>query len=159
MQYQFQAVPGSHLSDEQAQVYGDRLTALEEKGNGSLTPEAVLEDARDPKSPLHEYFQWNNKTAAEQFRLRQARYLLRSIQVVISTEDAEHTVRAFHNVIVKQGESSEQVYAGVVRVLSESELRAQMLSRALQEIERWRKRYATYQELLPIFHVIDTIQI
>jgi len=45
--------------------------------HGELRPEAVLEDARNPNSPLHDYFTWDDKEAADQLRLLQARALIR----------------------------------------------------------------------------------
>ncbi len=49
--------------------------ALEEVG---LTPTAVVEDAKDPTSPLHELFEWQNDIAAAKYRLDQARGVIRA---------------------------------------------------------------------------------
>jgi hypothetical protein len=44
---------------------------------GELTPEGVLDDARNPNSPLHECFTWDDGVAAEAFRLIQAKAVVR----------------------------------------------------------------------------------
>jgi hypothetical protein len=49
---------------------------------GQLTPERIVEEARQPSSPLHSYFEWDDKIAAERHRLNQARILLRTIVIV-----------------------------------------------------------------------------
>jgi hypothetical protein len=42
----------------------------------------VLEDASDPASPLHSYFEWNDGLAAQRWRLRQAHELLAAVDFV-----------------------------------------------------------------------------
>lgn len=49
---------------------------------GLLTAEIVLEESRKKSSPLHAAFIWDDKEAAHQFRLMQARQLIRSIEIV-----------------------------------------------------------------------------
>lgn len=50
-----------------------------------LTPGEVVTAARDPESPLHDMFEWDDGKAAESWRLEQARGLIRSVQVKITT--------------------------------------------------------------------------
>lgn len=58
----------------------EALIALEDE-NGRLTPEAVLAAAKDPDSPLHGHFEWDDGKAAAEHRLHQARTLIRSVKV------------------------------------------------------------------------------
>lgn len=53
----------------------NRLRELEQ--DGRLTPDAVVEDAMDPESPLHDKLEWDDTEAARQYRLEQARALIR----------------------------------------------------------------------------------
>lgn len=55
---------------EAERIIHDQLVALENEGR--LTPENVLELARDPRNPLHAFFTWD-ESAAEKYRLRQAK--------------------------------------------------------------------------------------
>ena len=64
----------------------DRIVELAEANGGRITPEQVLEDARDPESPLHNYFEWDVETAARQYWLDQARTLIRSVKIVTREE-------------------------------------------------------------------------
>lgn len=52
------------------------LKALEDQ-QGRLTPQKVVDAARDPDSPLHAEFIWDDAVAAEKHRLDKARRLLR----------------------------------------------------------------------------------
>ncbi len=60
-----------------------RAALAELENRGRLTPESVVEAARDSNSPLHEHFDWNDETAAHSHRMEQARRLIRSIKVLI----------------------------------------------------------------------------
>lgn len=42
---------------------------LEMENDGRLTPAEVLEEARNPESPLHDQFTWDDTEAAEKYRL------------------------------------------------------------------------------------------
>lgn len=53
---------------------------------GSLTPQAVVDAARSPESPLHECFEWNDKKAAARFRIVQARRLIARLEVTVIEE-------------------------------------------------------------------------
>jgi hypothetical protein len=56
-----------------------RLAELHAK-HGNITPEMVVTDARDPRSPLHARFDWDDSTAAEAYRIIQARVLIKTIR-------------------------------------------------------------------------------
>lgn len=60
----------------------DALAAIEDK-SGRLTAEQVVEAARDEESPLHGYFVWDDDVAAYQYRLDQARALIRNVRVTM----------------------------------------------------------------------------
>jgi hypothetical protein len=54
---------------------------IELAAGGRLTPNAVVEDARDKDSPLHSVFEWDDAVAADRFRIEQARNLIQSFKV------------------------------------------------------------------------------
>lgn len=51
--------------------------------NGLLNPEAIVEAAADPTSPLHGHFEWHDDKAAKLYRLGQARALIRSLRIPV----------------------------------------------------------------------------
>lgn len=66
---------------------------------GELTPQAVLDEARSRRHPLHGRFEWNDTEAAEKYRLAQARNLIRSVRVsYVDGDGFTQTVRAYHAV-------------------------------------------------------------
>lgn len=155
----YKAARGARITDEQAQRFGERIETLAEGGNGSVTPQVVYEDAKKKRSPLHEYFEWDDSAAAETYRMGQARELLRGIHVVVTKDSGEEEeVRAFHHVVIERVDvPAESTYAPLARVLSEDDLRRQVLSKAMHEFEQWRKRYNQYQELAPLFKAFEKV--
>jgi hypothetical protein len=76
----------------------DELQRLFDR-DGELSPEQVLAEAKPASSPLHGYFEWNNSAAAAQYRLSQARDLIRRCKVTVETApETTVRVRAFVNV-------------------------------------------------------------
>jgi len=102
----------------------DRLTELQD-ANGRLTPEAVVTDARDPQSPLHELFNWDVEKAAEGFWLDRARSIIRSVEVVIKTHRT--VVRTPYYVRDPEAEQKEQGYVSITKVRSEPDLARDVL--------------------------------
>lgn len=51
--------------------------------DGELTAESVLAEAKRKRSPIHDFFEWDDSEAALQYRLEQARRLIRRVHVTI----------------------------------------------------------------------------
>jgi len=135
---------------------GERFEAIRAK-HGHLTPALVLDDARRKTSPLHKAFEWDNKSAAEGFRLQQASYLLRSIEVVVVMEKRKpaQPIRAFLN--VKQ--DGQKGYQPVAKVMSDEDLRYQILMQAHNEVVDWRRRFIKLSEFSRVFAEIDRVPV
>lgn len=125
MVYQFK--PGSRLKGDAATV-ATHLEKIANKNAGDLRPEAVVEAARTKRSPLHEFFEWDDSAAAHEYRLTQARHLIRSIEVI--TVDDGDRVNAFHNVVVKNDDNDEvrsRAYVTLQRAMTDDDLRQQVV--------------------------------
>lgn len=97
-----------------------RLAKIAAECGGNLTPDAVLEDARSKKSPLHDCFEWDDSEAAHRYRLEQARTLIRSVRVEVTTESKTvSVVRYLRNPEVP---NKAQGYADVVAIRDSSDL-------------------------------------
>ncbi|MDB5444979.1 MAG: hypothetical protein JWQ97_296 [Phenylobacterium sp.] len=146
---------GAHVRLD-ANKAGREMEDIRRRNGDRLTPEAVLERARSANSALHEHFEWDNDKAAEQHRLGQAGELIRSIQIDVSKSNLEiKPIRAFVN--VQQGGS--QHYTSTVHALSDAELRAQVLAKAWDDLEAWRRRHAELTEFAKIFASIDEARV
>lgn len=63
------------------------IISISESHGGTLTPELVVEEARPEGSPLHDQFTWDDAAAAHEHRLYEARALIRSIRVEVTTTE------------------------------------------------------------------------
>tara|TARA_R110000824_G_scaffold151585_2_gene322590 strand:+ start:187 stop:663 length:477 start_codon:yes stop_codon:yes gene_type:complete len=106
-----------------AQSVGDRLDGL--STNGHITPAEVLKDAAKKSSPLHRYFVWEDKQAAQLYRLDQARKLIRSVQIKVSED--EMTPRFVH-VKVDQSSSYVQTEVAIINPNYWDSVKADVLS-------------------------------
>ena len=137
-----------------AQEIGEHLEGLATQ-TGSITPERVVDDARNPQSPLHPNFEWDDTAAAESWREHTARNLIGSLVVVkVNETQVTGTVRAF--VSVRDGDEK-GIYAPIVRVMGDAEMRKQVLERARQELHQWRNRYADLSEFAKVFSAVDEL--
>jgi hypothetical protein len=69
------------LSDDQREFIKSLADAA-----GNIEPASVVEAARDPDSPIHELFQWNETLAAQQQWVDTAKRLIRFVKLEIIIE-------------------------------------------------------------------------
>ena len=128
----FKAGKGSTFNDERAQIYGEYLWKIREENGDFLTPEMVVEKAKGKISPIHEFFEWDNSTAAEKYRIWQARYLLGRIEIIIKSDEGDDQVRAFLNISVKSADDGgERGYVTLTDVQENSDYLEIVLENAL----------------------------
>ena len=149
----YRAAEGSRLSDKDAEIIAIYLNTLYPTG---ATPEEVLQAAKRVDAPpeLRNKFTWDNKHAAEQYRIGEARRILRAIQVVIVSEGREVKTRAY-NSIVPHG-SDHKVYVPMQIVFSTPDYANQVVEDARRELESWRAKYELYKQLAGAVRVVRT---
>lgn len=63
-----------------------RINEIAARNGGKIRPDDVVEDARDPDSPLHDRFEWDESKAAQAHWLNTARELIRAVRVSVTTD-------------------------------------------------------------------------
>ena len=155
------AVTGSRFSQKDAEIIGPELERISQKYEG-IDAKAVVCEAKNGESPLHNYFEWDDKEAAEKYREDQARAILRSIKVKIVTPNNEEVkTRAFLPVTI-YGE--ERKYKPIEQIMMDRQLVDQITEEAYRELVGWKNRYETYRKLYPVFNhqmsvVFDAIEV
>jgi hypothetical protein len=128
-----------------AEVAARELTKLAKKHGGGFTAEDVVNAAKAKRSPLHRCFEWDNTTAATEYRLHQARVLISSL------ERPDMHVRLFHtDRTIEAPRHHQLVYRSTESILKDERARAELLHRALREAENWAKRYEHLEELAEV---------
>lgn len=141
---EYKAAEGASFGDADAERIALFLNKLYPNG---ATPEEVLDAAQRPDAPpaLKSQFDWNDKSAAKKYRINQARKVLRSINVVITTTGKPIETRAYH-AVVPVGEPKKR-YMAMQVVWSTPVYANQVLETARVEMESWVHRYQGYQKL------------
>ena len=136
------------------------MEKVRKANGGNLVPELLVDASRPVSAPLHKEFEWDNKVAGEQFRREQARYIIRSIEVVRAEAPTVQS-RAYEAiVIVKEGIKGDKpeprrVYQTTEDILRDPVSRADLLTTALRDLASLRRKYAGLSELAMVFKAID----
>lgn len=130
----------------------NELKRIAVENDGILRPETVVAEARPRKSPLHNQFVWNDTKAAHEYRLWQARHLIRVVVEVIEGIEGKHEV--FVSLTTDRKDSG---YRIMTDVLSDTDMRRQMLHDAMRELKMFQKKYIRLKELASLFVVIKRI--
>ncbi len=149
----FQA--GAVTDTKAANAVGAHIEKLREQFKGELTPQDVLNDARNETSPLHSYFEWNDGEAAEQYRLQQARGLIRSVVAIYVREDAP-AVRTRAYVHVPEAQTPH--YREMTHAMSQKRTRQLVLQQAWRDLRGWRARYQHLSEFADLVKVMDEVE-
>ena len=135
---------------------------LEVKDTYGLTAENLLRKASKKSSSLYEFFDWDNSSAGEKWRLSQARTFINEIKVIVDDKE----IYAFENVNVTVQEAEvknnspskfgQREYKTIVEIMNNEDYRNHLIHRALAEVSYWKERHAELIELNPIFISIET---
>jgi hypothetical protein len=128
------------------------LERIRKANDGVITPALVVERARDRSSYLHGMFEWDDTKAAYKYRLHVAGHIVR--HVIVLRGDSEVPTRAYHVVTTKGG----RTYRSTDDIMSDAELRGQLVERALADFRSWEARYRHLKELSEIFKAAAVVQ-
>ena len=128
------------------------LEAIRTKHNGLLIADHVVDEARKKNSPLHPYFNWDDTKAAHQYRLWQARQLI--TVVTVKLPNARRLIQMYVS-LRDDRKQPEGAYRGILDVLSDSDLRYQLVREALEDLKYWEQKYSQLAELGEIYQAIQ----
>lgn len=120
------------MSREHRDAIRQRLDEIASAHEGRITPELVVEDARDPESPLHNEFPWDLEKAAYQHWLDRARTIIRSVMVVTRTE--KRTIVTPYFLRDPAAAQDEQGYRSIVSIRSDQDMARDALVDEFQRV-------------------------
>ena len=143
---------------ERRELIRAELEQICQSHGGVLRPEDVVAFARNERTALHSEFEWDDVKASAAHRLWQARTVIRvAVEVLPSPHADQEPVRAYVSVVsdrVRPGGG----YRPLADVMTNDEMRAELVTEALGEVKRWRRKYERIRELVPIFRAIDKVE-
>lgn len=101
------------------------INSVADKHAGRLSPDMLVKEAKNPRSPGHSFFNWSDAAAAHQHRLYQARVLIAGVTVKVETEHRTYTAVAY----VRDPRLPDKVqgYVQTSRIRSDSEYAHEVL--------------------------------
>lgn len=130
------------------------LKRIAAQSGGVLKPRAVVDAARADTSPLHSYFEWDDSKAAETHRIWQARQVI-SVAVDYQKIGNGEMVETQVFVSLTTDRRDEGGYRVVTAVMSDEDLRRQLLVDARGEMIRFKEKYRRLSELADVFKAIE----
>lgn len=137
-----------------AQIAGKALSHIHKK-HGKITPDLIVEYAKDRKSPIHSCFEWDDTKAAYQHRKQQARVFMCNVQIIKYHKNGIRDTRAFVSVVT----DGDRSYQPTADVLSSDELRRQVIDGAKNNIKYWASELQKYKELAAIVQKMRGIEV
>jgi len=145
-----------------ASTVGSEILRLMRANSQRIWPAALVQAAAQEASPLHDLFTWDNRAAAEAFRLSEARGLLRALVQYVDQGGQPVPTRAFVRVATDDSSFADEgaplrVYVRVTDAMSDPVLRARVLETAMRELRVWHDRYRRYRRLGRIVTAVGRI--
>lgn len=133
------------------ELVGREFERIQEE-NGSISAAVILESAAAEESILHPFFEWDDAKAAKGYRLEQARYLIRNIEIEIEKPNGTPLItRAFVEI---KGEAGP--YLSLPVVIQDTDLRNKLIEQALKDIEMYERKYQVLEEIIQLITPIKT---
>lgn len=107
---------------------------------GKVTPETVLNVAKEEDSPIHSLFQWDDSIAGEKYRLIQARKLINNLEIKIVRNNETVSIPTFE--IVRRDESNQ---FKSIEVMTVDDVEFVKLS-IIKEITRLTEKLSVYKK-------------
>lgn len=113
--------------------------------HGELKPSVIVDESRPKEAPLHPAFEWRDKVAAEEYRLWQARQIVRCVHVI---EDGSKESSPVFVHVVARDDGAAQTKEGSYHPVSVVVQNVDMFESALSELEqRMRAAMASVEAL------------
>jgi putative cell wall-binding protein len=138
-----------------AEAAGKELEKMEQK-HGHISPEIVLDESRAKKAVLHGLFEWDDKKAAEKYRLTQAGGIIRNLVVILDEQKSQEPVRAYVNVVPEQPARRGE-FINIASAMMNESTRELTLEQAKRELKEFEKKYSNLSELADVFAAIRQI--
>lgn len=120
-----------------------------------VKPKQVLDKARNPQTELHKCFDWDDTSAAEKYRIEQARHIVRNLIVVHrNVDDTESTPIQFR-VMMKNDRSYDSGYKQTIVMVKDEDEYKKLLDQAYLELHSFKQKYSCLSELAEILALID----
>lgn len=122
------------------------------------TREQIVEMARDKNKESHKLFEWNNKAAADKYRLIQAGKIVTALCIeykglneIKNPDRNQVPLRLLYNIDNGTG------YTPIIEIVKNEDNYRKLLDRAKDELKSFKMKYSMLNELGAVFSEIDKL--
>jgi hypothetical protein len=137
----------TYSSKANAQLVAEEIMSIGE----SATPEQIYEKAKGEDTELHKCLEWDDKKAADLYRIRQCGDIVR--QLIIRKKDepeqSKEPIRFFYRSDIQGG------YTPTVKIIRNVDEYQALLEQAKRELRIFKSKYNCLNELREILDLID----
>jgi hypothetical protein len=158
-------------TQKRGQQIAAALKEVERKGDGIIEATAVVSAAKPIHSPLHNCFEWDDTKCGEEYRLYQARNLIRTVTVSpawkeidrrsrtkgVKVEQVDVRVRAYHSVRPIAGEQRFKTRAYMPVDEMPPAYYQQVVDQAWADLKVWRRKYQHLKEFKELMATINEL--
>lgn len=135
----------------------EELEQIAKKSGGVLSPEDVVEFAKNPATVLHSRFTWDDTEAARQHRLWQARKVIACVVVTKEVSPSkELKIRTYFSLPDSRGGMAGSYYH-IDKIMSDDDLMAKLEQMCENELKAVRAKYNAVKKYAALFEMIDNI--
>ena len=144
----------------QTEISLNELEKIADENGGVLVPEKVVEFARNPATSLHSRFLWDDTEAGKEYRLIQARGIIRRVTITVVKQEQVtkqitlDTTRAYQS---RPSNRSGGGYEKVQDIMTDPAKRNEMITQVLKELQSYRNTYSDLQELADVWKEVDKV--
>lgn len=115
-----------------------------------ITPQNVVDLARNEGSVLHSDFEWNDSVAGEKYRKIQAQEMIRMF-VFTPVKEKNEPTRVF------EISTQKNVYKPTKMIVKNEDEYQSLLKMAMQELNNFKRKYRRLTELEEVFRAIEGV--
>ena len=120
-----------------------------------VKPEQVLDKARNESCELHKCFDWNDSSAAEKYRLFQAKQVINHLIVVTHDVEEPEKEPVQFRVMLKNEKTKDSGYKQTIVMVRDEDEYQKLLQQAYAELHSFKQKYSCLSELADIIALID----
>jgi hypothetical protein len=122
---------------------------------GAAAPRIIAEEAKDENHAFHPLLEWNDEKAAGEYRVGQARAVIRSVRVLRDGDEGEaDSGPAFVHVKPTNGAEG---YQKIDDAMASEDVRKAVIREAMSQLNGFRRRYKHLVEFQPVFDALDDV--
>ncbi|MBC8321218.1 MAG: hypothetical protein H8E34_10885 [Bacteroidetes bacterium] len=136
-------------------VIKQELERIANDNNGVLKPIDIVNEASNKDSVLHSKFEWDDTEAAHQYRLEQARRLIRVVVNIINTNKPDE-YRVWVS-LSKDRTNKDGGYKAITSVLVDQDESQMLLDDAKKEMKHFTTKYRMLKELANVINEMNKV--